>query len=144
MTLPSGTVTFLFTDIEGSTRLWDNFPDDMRRALAIHDDLVTGSVEHHGGVVIKNTGDGMFAAFDSPLEAVSAAIAASTSLHQADWPGVVGALGVRMALHTATIEPRDGHPIDLRSVVVAIPGLDDSSGPAAVGRYAQDPIGRDK
>ena len=108
MTLPSGTVTFLFTDIEGSTRLWDNFPDDMRRALAIHDDLVTGSVEHHGGVVVKNTGDGMFAAFDSPLEAVVAAIAASTSLHQADWPSVVGALGVRMALHTATVEPRDG------------------------------------
>ncbi len=108
MTLPSGTVTFLFTDIEGSTRLWDNFPDDMRRALALHDDLVAGSVAHHQGVVVKNTGDGIFAAFDSPLAAVLAAVTAATSLHHADWPAVVGALGVRMALHTATIDPLDG------------------------------------
>jgi len=106
--LPSGTVTFLFTDIEGSTRLWDNFPDDMRRALALHDDLVAGSVADHKGVVVKNTGDGMFAVFDSPLAAVLAAVTAATSLGRADWPAVVGALGVRMALHTATIEPQDG------------------------------------
>ncbi len=107
MTLPSGTVTFLFTDIEESTRLWDAFPDDMRRALALHDDLVAGSVADHGGTVVKNTGDGIFAAFDSPLAAVSAATAAAMSLSTADWPSVVGALGVRMALHTATIQPSD-------------------------------------
>ncbi len=106
--LPSGTVTFLFTDIEGSTRLWEAFPDDMGTALRLHDRLVTDAVARHGGRVVKHTGDGIFAAFPAPGDAVAAAIDAQTALVAADWPEVVGALGVRMALHTATVDPVDG------------------------------------
>ena len=61
--LPSGTVTFLFTDIEGSTRLWEEHPDAMRDALARHDELVREAIEAHGGYVVKTTGDGFHAAF---------------------------------------------------------------------------------
>ena len=108
VSLPGGTVTFLFTDIEGSTRLWDAFADDMRRALAIHNDLVTKSVKSHGGYTVKNTGDGLFVVFDSAAAAVAAAVEAQSDLARAEWPPVVGTLGVRMALHTAAIEPSGG------------------------------------
>jgi predicted ATPase/class 3 adenylate cyclase len=105
--LPGGTVTFLFTDIEGSTRLWDTFADDMRRALAVHDEVVTGAVVRYGGHLVKNTGDGLFVVFDSATSAVAAAVEAQSHLTEADWPEVVGLLGVRMALHTAVTEPVD-------------------------------------
>ncbi len=103
--LPTGTVTFLFTDIEGSTRLWDAFPDDMGSALTLHDRIVGGAVNRHGGRVVKHTGDGIFAVFGSADRALEAAVDAQAALVAADWPAVVGALGVRMALHTATAEP---------------------------------------
>ncbi len=103
--LPTGTVTFLFTDIEGSTSLWDAFPDDMRTALRLHDEVMTAAIADRGGHVVKNTGDGIFAAFGSAIDAAGAAIAAQSNLADTDWPTVVGSLGVRMALHTATIEP---------------------------------------
>ncbi len=106
--LPGGTVTFLFTDIEGSTRMWDTFPAEMRNALDIHDEVLTHTVAQHGGSVVKNTGDGLFAAFPSAPEGVAAALDAQQQLANRDWPDVVGTLGVRMALHTATIEPVDG------------------------------------
>jgi class 3 adenylate cyclase/predicted ATPase len=116
--LPSGTVTFLFTDIEGSTSLWDAFPDDMRAALTMHDALVTAAVTERGGHVVKSTGDGIFAAFDSALGAAAAAVDAQAGLAAAAWPTVVGSLGVRMALHTATIEPDEGdyHGSDVNRV----------------------------
>ena len=60
--LPSGTVTFLFTDLEGSTRLWEEHPDSMRPALARRDELVRDAIESHGGYVVKTTGDGFHAA----------------------------------------------------------------------------------
>ena len=63
--LPSGTVTFLFTDIEGSTRLWEEHPDAMRDALARHDEIVRDAIEAHGGYVVKTTGDGFHAAFSA-------------------------------------------------------------------------------
>ena len=78
--LPSGTVTFLFTDIEGSTRLWDDFPEDMRRALKIHDAAVAKAVTEHCGHTIKNTGDGVFAAFSTADGGVTTAISARTHL----------------------------------------------------------------
>jgi class 3 adenylate cyclase len=56
--LPSGTVTFLFTDIEGSTRLWEEHPEEMREALAHHDGLLRAAIEAYGGYVVKTTGDG--------------------------------------------------------------------------------------
>ena len=61
--LPSGTVTFLFTDIEGSTRLWEEHSDAMRDALARHDEILHDAVKSHGGHVVKGLGDGVFAVF---------------------------------------------------------------------------------
>ena len=69
---PSGTVTFLFTDIEDSTRLWEEHPEAMRAALAHHDAIVRGAVEEHGGHVVKTTGDGVHAAFARAPDAVRA------------------------------------------------------------------------
>src|ERR1700722_12170894 len=77
---PSGTVTFLFTDIEGSTRLWEADPDAMREALAAHDDMLRSSVEAHGGWLFKHTGDGVCAAFSSAPDAVAAAVDAQCRL----------------------------------------------------------------
>lgn len=116
--LPSGTVTFLFTDIEGSTSLWDAFPEDMRSALAIHNAAVTAAVTRLHGHVVKNTGDGIFAAFGSAMDAAAAALEAQSDLAAAEWPVVVGSLGVRMALHTASIEPENGdyHGSDVNRV----------------------------
>ena len=65
MELPSGTVTFLFTDIEGSTRLWREHPEAMRPALERHDAIVRELVDAHGGYVVKTTGDGVHAAFST-------------------------------------------------------------------------------
>ena len=76
--LPSGTVTFLFTDLEGSTRLWQEYPDAMRAVLARHDRLVRDAIEAHGGYVVKDTGDGAHAAFATASDAVDAAVAGPT------------------------------------------------------------------
>lgn len=118
MDLPTGTVTFLFTDIEGSTRLWDAFPDDMRRALTMHDAIVTDAVTSRGGHLVKQTGDGVFAAFDSAIDACLAAADAQDGLAAAMWPAAVETVAVRMALHTATIEPSgdDYHGSDVNRV----------------------------
>ena len=69
MGLPQGTVTFLFTDLEGSTRRWEAHPELMRDALARHDAIVRGAVESHGGVVFSTMGDGMAAVFASARDA---------------------------------------------------------------------------
>jgi predicted ATPase len=105
--LPSGTVTFLFTDLEGSTRLWEEHPDAMRAALARHDELVGGAIEGHGGYVVKTTGDGFLAAFVTASDAVDAAIDAQLALEGESWPET-GRLRVRMAVHTGVAEVRDG------------------------------------
>ena len=65
--LPSGTVTFLFTDLEGSTRLWEEHRDAMQGALATHDELVRRAIASHGGYVVKVTGDGFHAAFATAI-----------------------------------------------------------------------------
>jgi predicted ATPase/class 3 adenylate cyclase len=105
--LPSGTVTFLFTDIEGSTRLWQDHPDSMRDALARHDELVRGAIEAHGGHVVKTTGDGFHAAFATADEGVLAAVAAQHALHT-EARDATGPLRVRMGLHTGGASLRDG------------------------------------
>ena len=74
--LPSGTVTFLFTDLEGSTRLWEEHPDAMRAALARHDEILRNAVEKREGVVVKTTGDGLHAAFATAPDAVAAILEA--------------------------------------------------------------------
>src|SRR5277367_6443330 len=93
---PSGVVTFLFTDVEGSTRRWEADADAMRVALAAHDGVLRGAVEAHGGWLFKHTGDGACAAFASPRSAVDAAVAAQRSLE----------LPVRMGIATGEAELR--------------------------------------
>src|SRR5436190_23347495 len=92
--LPSGTVTFLFTDLEGSTRLWEEHREAMPAALVRHDEIVRGAIEGHGGVVFSEMGDGMAAAFASPAAAVAAALEAQCALRDESW-GDVGALRAR-------------------------------------------------
>jgi serine/threonine protein kinase len=94
--LPQGTVTFLFTDLEGATRRWEAHPEQMRDALARHDAIVRGAVESHGGVVFSTMGDGMAAAFGSAREAVRAVLAAEQGLGAEEWGEVTGPLAARM------------------------------------------------
>jgi predicted ATPase/class 3 adenylate cyclase len=105
--MPTGTVTFLFTDLEGSTALWERHPDAMRAALARHDELLAGAIEGHGGYVVKTTGDGFLAAFASAPDAVAAAIDAQLEFDREPW-GETGPLRVRMGIHTGEAEIRDG------------------------------------
>ena len=109
MTLPTGTITFLFTDVEGSTRLWEEQPDTMRLALVRHDVLLRAAIETNGGTVFKTIGDAFCAAFATAPEALEAAIMAQQSLRGVK-AGVGSALllRVRMALHTGTAEQRGG------------------------------------
>jgi len=104
---PVGTVTFLFTDIEGSTKLWELQRESMGAALARHDVLVRDCITRHGGHVIKTTGDGFHAAFGSAPDGLAATLAAQHALHAEAWPGAVR-IRVRMALHTGEAELRDG------------------------------------
>ena len=105
--LPSGTVTFLFTDVEGTTRLWQEHPDAMKTALARHDAILRDAIESHAGYVVKTTGDGFHAAFRAAHDAVDAAIDALRGLGLESW-GATGALRVRMGVHTGEVEDRDG------------------------------------
>jgi predicted ATPase/class 3 adenylate cyclase len=103
----SGTSTFLMTDIAGSTRLWEEQQAAMAAALAVHDAILRGAVEHAQGTIVKTTGDGMLAAFDGPRTAVEACVAAQRALLERDWPTTTP-LRVRMALHAGAAEARDG------------------------------------
>ena len=116
---PSGTVTFLFTDIEGSTALWEQQPDSMQVALARHDALLRQAIESNGGCVVKSMGDGVHAAFAAAGDALRAGIAAQRALQSAPAsvrdPGPAASaaepaigLKVRMGLHTGVAELRDG------------------------------------
>lgn len=105
--LPTGTVTFLFTDLEASTRLWEEHPNRMRGALARHDEILRAAVEAHGGVVVKSTGDGLHAAFASAEDALLSAAAGQTSLISQHWEDT-GPLRVRMGIHTGAAQLRDG------------------------------------
>src|SRR5438094_7802642 len=104
---PSGTVTFLFTDIEGSTRLWATQHDAMRSSLARHDVLLRECIEAHGGHVFKTAGDAFCASFATATSAVEAALAAQRALRAERWPEDA-AIRARMALHTGAAEIRDG------------------------------------
>src|ERR1700757_4000445 len=97
-TAPSGVVTFLFTDVEGSTRRWEADADEMRTALAAHDKVLRTAIEAYDGFLFSHTGDGFVAAFASPMSAVNAAINAQRELQ----------LPVRMGLATGEAELRDG------------------------------------
>jgi len=122
-----GTVTFLFTDIEGSTRLWEEAPEAMRSALVQHDDLLRAAIESFDGHVFKTVGDAFCAAFDDPCRAVEAVLACQQWLPalaletEGQRDGETEGMGttapslrrsiplkVRMALHTGPAEARDG------------------------------------
>ena len=105
--LPAGTVTFLFTDLEGSTRLWEQHPDAMRAALARHDEILRDAVAAHRGHVVKATGDGLLAAFPAAQDALGAAASAEALLGSEAWEAT-GPLWVRMGVHTGGAELRDG------------------------------------
>src|SRR5215813_10813870 len=105
--LPTGTVTFLFSDLEGSTRLWEEHPEAMKGALARHDQILRDAVEGHGGQVVKSTGDGLHAVFGRAEDAVAAAVEAQVGLDAERW-FETGRLRVRMGLHTGTAEARAG------------------------------------
>jgi class 3 adenylate cyclase len=101
--LPSGTVTFLFTDIEGSTPLWEHEPEQMRAALARHHAILRAAIAEQGGHVYKVIGDAFQAAFDVPAQAVAAALAAQRGLAGERWPTSTP-IRVRMGLHVGPAE----------------------------------------
>jgi len=104
---PEGTVTFLFTDIEGSTQLWETAPEAMRVSLAVHDALMRQTIDAHAGYVFSTGGDGFAVAFGRAADAVAAARDAQLALVGERWPG--GAeIRVRMGVHTGEATERDG------------------------------------
>jgi class 3 adenylate cyclase len=112
-TLPTGTVTFLLTDVEtdveGSTKLWEQHLDPMRAALARHDALIEQAVRRHGGVVVRPRGEGdsRFAVFARATDAVTAAASIQQALHTGPWPPETP-LRVRVALHPGEADLREG------------------------------------
>jgi predicted ATPase/class 3 adenylate cyclase len=100
-------VTFLFTDLEGSTRLWEEHPEAMKPALARHDEILREEIESHRGYVVKTTGDGFHAAFAAAHDAIDAAVAAQLTLGAEQWD-TTGHLPVRMGIHSGPAEARDG------------------------------------
>src|SRR5262245_28360662 len=101
--LPTGTVSFLFTDLEGQTTLWEVHPEPMRAAVARHDALLREAVLAHGGHVVKATGDGLHAAFARAPDALAAALEAQRALAAAAWD-LPEPLRARMGLHTGAAE----------------------------------------
>jgi predicted ATPase/class 3 adenylate cyclase len=103
--LPDGVVTFLFTDVEGSTRLWEDAPESMMEALRLHDDVIAAAVETHSGIVVKPRGEGdsQFVVFRSASDAVDGAAEIQRRLHAVDWP-TPRPLLVRASLHTGLAE----------------------------------------
>jgi predicted ATPase/class 3 adenylate cyclase len=111
--LPTGTVTFLFADIEGSTRLWETVPDAMARSLTLHDQTVRAAFGRHGGIVYSTMGDEMAVVFCSAVGAARAVLEAQRALLEAPWPTGTGTLKVRMGLHTDEAVLRDGRYVNL-------------------------------
>lgn len=107
--LPTGTVTFLLTDVEGSTQLWEQYPEAMQAALAQHDALAAECFARHNGVLIKSRGEGdsLFAVFARASDAIAAACAFQIGLTSGD-PPIALPLRVRMAIHAGEACLRDG------------------------------------
>jgi LuxR family maltose regulon positive regulatory protein len=105
--LPTGTLTFLFTDIVGSTTIWEAHPQAMGLALARHDAILQQIITASGGIVFKTVGDAIHAVFTAAPDALAAAFAAQHALQHEPWD-VTGPLRVRMAIHTGAADMRDG------------------------------------
>ena len=106
--LPTGTVTFLFTDIEGSTALWERNRSAMAIAVERHLALLDEAITVHRGVHFKTVGDAIQAAFPTASAALAAAIAGQQAILGESWSEEIGSLRVRMALHVGTAEPDAG------------------------------------
>ena len=108
-TMPQGTVTFLFTDVQGSTHAWEESPELMLEALAQHDEAVVGATNEHGGVTVKPRGEGdsRFIVFQSAVDAVAGVAEMQRRLVDVDWVTPAPLL-VRVSLHTGTAELDDG------------------------------------
>jgi len=121
--LPTGALTFLFTDVEGSTRLWEEEPAAMSTALARHDALVRDAIERHDGYVFMTAGDAFCAAFRNAERALAAACDAQRALTTEQWTGPV-TIRARMALHTGDVEVRDsgyfGPPLNRVARLLAV------------------------
>ena len=104
---PAPEQTFLFTDVEGSTRLWEQFPVAMRAALERHEVIVTAAISDARGDVVKSTGDGLMAVFEQPTSAVEAAMAAQRGLFVEPWDATCP-IRVRMGIHTGDAQQRGG------------------------------------
>ena len=100
---PTGTITFLFTDIEGSTRLWEQHPSVAREVIARHEAILHEAIDTHGGVVFKTIGDSFLTAFAVALDALEAALQAHRALYAEPWPEPI-MLRVRIALHTGSAD----------------------------------------
>ena len=96
--------TFLFTDIQGSTRLWETYSEQMEIALAQHNDILANSVEAHGGQIVKSTGDGVFAIFEGG-RSLHAAVEIQRAFMAASWPAEIGDFLIRVGLHAGQAEP---------------------------------------
>src|SRR5271165_5774919 len=99
VTLPTGTVTFLFSDVEGSTQRWETHREAMKVAVARHEQLMRAAIDQHGGYIFKIMGDAFCVAFATPPQALGAAIDAQQALAKEDFSSVDG-VRVRMGLHT--------------------------------------------
>jgi predicted ATPase/class 3 adenylate cyclase len=104
---PTGTVTFLFSDVEGSTTLWEAHPAEMQEALRRHDDVLRGALTAHRGYIFKTVGDEFCVAFPDVPSAIAGALEAQRAISSADW-SAVEKLSVRMALHTGLADERNG------------------------------------
>src|SRR2546426_9346159 len=98
--------TFLFTDIEGSTTLWERFPERMRGALARHDSILRSVIEGYGGNVFKTVGDSFCAVFPTAADALFAASAAQHQIAEQTWEGIEEPILVRIAIHSGPARDR--------------------------------------
>ena len=123
MRSPTGTVTFLFTDIEDSTRLWQTSPEVMQETLARHDAILRRDIESYGGSVFKTAGDAFYAAFPAPAHGLEAALALQKALFAEPWPEATP-IRVRIAMHTGEAQLRDGEyfgpPLNLVARILTI------------------------
>ena len=102
---PAESLTFVFADLESSTRLWEQFPEAMKGAMERHDEILRAAVDGAGGRVVKSTGDGMMAVFPSPSGAFAASLEAQRALQREPWHET-GPLRVRMGIHVGVAQQR--------------------------------------
>ncbi len=102
---PTGLVTFLFTDIEGSTKLAQEFPDSLQKAIDRHHSIMTDAIEENRGFVFENVGDAFCAAFQDPLDALKAAVKVQRELARENWKDT--AIKSRIGIHTGKAEWND-------------------------------------